>query len=90
MAKNSTMDLKQEIKARRWGYEKIAPLDKIIEAIKKGAKADLEIAEHLKIDIKSLYHAIDHYRLKYGYKLNLNDYLVVFYPYFNIYKFKEE
>lgn len=85
--KDKIVDLKQECRARRWSYERVAPLKKIIEAIEKGAGTDYEIAEYLEIDIETLSEIINHYRLKHGESSIIGNYLLRFYPCLNIYKF---
>lgn len=40
---------KQEIKARRWGYEKIVGIMQIIEAFEKGARSKYELADYLNV-----------------------------------------
>lgn len=79
-------NMKQEIKARRWGYEKIAGLEKIADAINKGAKNRYEIADMLEITDDFLDKVIHYFRLKYGVKRYCKGITFYFEPYFAISK----
>ena len=60
----SSMDnIKQELKARKWAYEKILPLESILAAFQLGLHQVWELAEHLEVDEKFLYDALVHYGL---------------------------
>lgn len=71
---------KQEIKARRWGYEKIAGIMKIIKAFEKGARNKYELADYLNISEYFLEDAILYYKQKYGVCFEFDNYLVYFEP----------
>lgn len=57
---------KQEIRARRWGYNKICGLEQIADAIINGARDRYEIAEMLNVTDEFFDRAIQYMRLKYG------------------------
>lgn len=60
----SSMDnIKQELKARKWAYEKILPMESILAAFQLGLHQVWELAEHLEVDEKFLYDALVHYGL---------------------------
>ena len=60
----SSMDnIKQELKARKWAYEKILPLESILAAFQLGLHQVWELAEHLEVDEKFLYDALVYYGL---------------------------
>ena len=60
----SSMDnIKQELKARKWAYEKILPIESILAAFQLGFHQVWELAEHLEVDEKFLYDALVHYGL---------------------------
>lgn len=71
---------KLEKRARRWGYEKLVPLDKLIAAYRAGFKTDYELAEFLGITEAFLAAAIEHYTTKYGTYCRVRDYWVHFEP----------
>lgn len=75
---------KQEIKARRWGYNKICGLDKIADAILKGAKNRYEIAEYLNVTDKFFEEAINYLKLKYGCSAYCKGIYFVFEPSFGV------
>lgn len=52
---------KQELKARRWAYEKILPLDLIQSAISNGHIEIWDMAEYLDVDEVFLREALKHY-----------------------------
>lgn len=57
---------KQEIIARRWGYNKICGLEQIADAIINGARDRYEIAEMLNVTDEFFDRSIQYMRLKYG------------------------
>lgn len=71
---------KQEIKARRWGYEKIVGIMQIIEAFEKGARSKYELADCLNVSEYFLEDAILYYKQKYGVYFEIDNYLVYFEP----------
>ena len=71
---------KQEIKARRWGYEKIVGIMQIIEAFEKGARSKYELADYLNVSEYFLDDAILYYKQKYGVYFEIDNYLVYFEP----------
>lgn len=63
---------KQELVARRWGYEKLIDIMQLIKAYEKGCQSRFEIAEYLNITEEFLDDALLYYRCKYpdGYSIN--------------------
>lgn len=57
---------KQELRARRWAYERLIPLDKLISAKKEGITNRFELAEHLQVTEDFLQSSLDRYKEKYG------------------------
>lgn len=83
---------KQEIIARRWGYNKICGLDKIYSALLNGARNRYEIAEMLNVTDEFFEKAIKYLKLKYGCSTYFKGILFIFEPNFGIlekYSFKE-
>lgn len=81
-------NIKQEYKARLWGYCKMITLDKLISAKAAGCRNKYEIAEYLNVTEAFLQDAINCYRSKYEKGLQKGDYIIFFEP-FNIYKMTE-
>lgn len=74
---------KQELLARRWGYNKKIGLIGLIEAFENGCKNRYEIAEYLNVTIEYLNEAIEYYANKYGVMHRIDDYIIYFSP--NVY-----
>lgn len=81
---NDINNRKQEIIARRWGYEKLCGLDKIADAILKGAKNKYEIAEYLNVTDEFFQKSIEYLSLKYGDNAYCKGILFIFRPNFSI------
>lgn len=71
---------KMELAARRWGYEKIVPLDKLIECHKLDLISLDEVCTHLEITAKYLKISIDHYSSRYGLSTQHNGHEIYFDP----------
>lgn len=56
-------NVKQELKARRWAYERILPLELILSSLEDGIYTIWDMAEHLEVDEKFLREALTHYGL---------------------------
>ncbi len=76
-----SMNRKQELRARRWAYERLIPLDRLVDAYKARVKGRFELAEYLGVTEPFLQSAIDRYRDKYGVFTMLDDrYIIYFEP----------
>ena len=73
-------NVKQEKRARNWAYEKLVPLDMLIEAYLSGIRNRNELAAFLEVTEDFIGHAIKHYYEKYGLYVNYKDYLIYFEP----------
>lgn len=71
---------KQEKMAREWAYEKLVPLDKIIEAHRARVANRHEFAEFLGVTEPFLQAAIERYREKYGRCTTAGRYVICFDP----------
>lgn len=71
---------KQEKKARRWAYEKLVGIIKIIEAYKAGCRNRYELAEFLEVTEEFLENAITYYKEKYGMCYQIDNYILYFEP----------
>lgn len=74
---------KQELIARRWGYNKKVGLIGLIEAFENGCKNRYEISEYLNVTPEYLDEAIEYYTSKYGVMHRIDDYIIYFSP--NVY-----
>lgn len=63
---SSLINKKQELRARSWAYEKLIPLNKIVQAQKEGIRNRFELAEYLGVTEEFLQNALDRYKDKYG------------------------
>ena len=82
----SILNRKQELFARRWGYEHSVSLVGIINAFEYGAKNLFEIADFLGVTETYLLDCLENYKKKYGIGRNLEKYYVRFEPVLGVYK----
>ncbi|MEL7656205.1 MAG: ImmA/IrrE family metallo-endopeptidase [Bacillota bacterium] len=71
---------KQENRARNWAYEKLIPLQSLVEASKEGLKNRYELAEYLDVTEEFLGEALAQYRAKYGLFARWTSYVIYFDP----------
>ncbi|MEK4381135.1 ImmA/IrrE family metallo-endopeptidase [Aeribacillus sp. FSL K6-2848] len=71
---------KQELRARTWAYERLVPLQKIVQAHKSGVRNRYELAEYLGITEDFLVAAIKRYKEKYGLYFSIENYTICFEP----------
>mgnify|MGYP000862953558 CR=1 FL=1 len=71
---------RQESKARRWGYEKLVPVDKLIKAYEAGVRNRHDLVEFLDVTEEFLIAALKHYQDKYGKARRFRNYVIVFEP----------
>lgn len=57
---------RQEQKARRWAYEKLIPLDRLMAAYSAGISTRHEMASFFNVTEAFLISALKHYMAKYG------------------------
>lgn len=69
---------KQEIRARKWGYEKTVGLIGIINAFESGCRSLYETAEYLNVTELHLREAITWYKSKYGLYTRIDNYIIYF------------
>lgn len=74
---DSIAEKKQEHKARRIAYESIIPLDSLITSYWK-SNDEYELAENLDVSQLFLEEALEHYRIKYGTVLEVDNQLINF------------
>ncbi|MGG0891654.1 ImmA/IrrE family metallo-endopeptidase [Cytobacillus horneckiae] len=71
---------KQELRARQWAYERLVPLDKIIQAQKEGIRNRFELASYLGVTEEFLEEALRRYKDKYGVFTVVNEITLYFDP----------
>lgn len=77
---------KQEILARRWGYEKLIGIIDIINAFNKGINNGYDLAEYFGVTEEFLNETISYYKTKYGVYYYIDDYCIIFEPALRIVK----
>ena len=60
---DSIANIKQELQARRWAYEKVLPLDLVMQAITNGLTEVYDLAEHFDVTEIFMRECLKHYRL---------------------------
>lgn len=80
-------NVKQELKARAWAYERLVGIVNLINAHKAGVRGRYELAEFLEIPEWFLLEAIEYYKSKYGTCYKIDNYLIYFSPNFGIMEF---
>lgn len=77
---STVLNRKQEIRARAWAYEKLVPLQKIVQACLIGVSSICEFAELLSVTEKFVESAVKWYQQKYGYYVAYKNYIITFNP----------
>ncbi|GAA0078781.1 ImmA/IrrE family metallo-endopeptidase [Clostridium sp. CTA-5] len=83
---NDINNRKQELRARRWGNERLVKLKYFINAYNNGVTNKYELAEYLEVTDEFLEETINHYKKKYGTYYKLDNYLIYFEPNLGILK----
>lgn len=76
----SIQNCKQEMKARKWSYEKLVPLRSLINASCEGCTNRYELAECLEVTEEFLTDALQYYQNKYGLYAEVENYCIYFNP----------
>lgn len=77
---NDTRKRKLEVLARRWGYEKIVSLDKLIQCYEARYITIEDVCTHLEITDTYLKSALEFYNVKYGGACTHKNYRITFDP----------
>lgn len=72
--------VKQEILARRWGYERLIGIIDLVNAFNSGVKGRHELAEYLSVTEEFLEETLKYYKQKYGMYYEIDNYIVYFEP----------
>ena len=83
---NNISNVKQELKARRWGYKHIVSLEGIIEAFENNCLNEYEMAEYLGVTDEYFKECIEDYKRQYGLSCRLGKYYITLEPRLGIYK----
>lgn len=83
---NNISNVKQELKARRWGYKHIVSLEGIIEAFENNCLNEYEMAEYLGVTDEYFKECIEDYKRQYGLSCKLGKYYITLEPRLGIYK----
>jgi hypothetical protein len=57
------MNVKQELLARRWAYEKVLPLNLVMDAIKNGISEVYDLADYFDVTELFMRECLKHYKL---------------------------
>lgn len=71
---------KQERIARKWGYDELVPIHRLVEAINYPCQTKTELAEYMDVPEDYLLEALNYYKQKYGQFCYFNDYCIWFEP----------
>lgn len=80
LEQNSIVNRKQELRARRWAYNKLVPLEMIIRAHQSNIANKYELADFLNVTEEFLNDAVQWYISKYGLSASVEGYTVCFEP----------
>ena len=84
---NAIDSIKQERKARLWGYNNRIGLMGIINAFKAHCENSHDVAEYLDVSEDSLIEALEYYRQIYGTGTMVDNYFIQFEPNLHIHTF---
>lgn len=71
----------QEIRARRWAYEQLVTIERLINAFLEGIEALTELAEYLNVTEKFLKNALKYYTRSYGIYHHHRNFIIRFEPF---------
>ncbi|MEK4425917.1 ImmA/IrrE family metallo-endopeptidase [Solibacillus sp. FSL K6-1523] len=77
---SNSINRKQELIARRWAYNKLVPLSKIVAAYDQYLTNSYELANYLDVTEEFLDDALKWYKSKYGLYILVDDYTLCFEP----------
>ena len=77
---SDTGNRKQELRARKWAYDRQVGLIGIIRCYEHGCQSIAEMADYLEVTEEFLHEALSHYRSKYGLSTNIDRYIIYFEP----------
>lgn len=83
---SSVSNRKQELHGRIYAYNKLVGLMGIVRAHKKHCNSLSETAEFLDVTEEFLADALNYYRSKYGKSVNIDNYVIYFEPYLEVFE----
>lgn len=84
---NDIKNVKQELKARAWGFDKQIGLNGIIAAYENRCTNLYEMADFLNVTEEYLQEALKYYRNKYGIYVKIHNYCIYFNPNLHVIKY---
>lgn len=78
---NDISNIKQELKARAWGYNTLIKPENLYFAHKEGVRNRFELAEYLCVTEEYLIEAIEHFKSKHGLFYEGDGYMICFEPF---------
>ncbi|MHB8074984.1 ImmA/IrrE family metallo-endopeptidase [Desulfosporosinus fructosivorans] len=86
----NTSNVKQEKRARNWAYEKLVPLEKLIDAFEACIHNRYDLADFLGVTENFLDLTLSHYQEKFGTYVECRDYQIYFSPLGVLRQFKND
>lgn len=80
LAQNKVVNIKQELKARRWAVDELIKVEDFIKAFDAGIRNRFELAEYLEVTEEFIELALDHFRKRHGEFHNIGDYTIFLNP----------
>lgn len=77
-------NVKQELKARAWAYERLVGIVDLINAHRRCIKGNYALAEFFNVPEWFLIDAIEYYKRKYGTGYKIDNYIICFEPRFGV------
>lgn len=77
---SNTNSRKQELKARRWGYERLVGIIDLVNAYKEGIRNRYELSEYLDVTEEFIDECLKYYKEKHGLHYEIDRYIVYFEP----------
>lgn len=77
---NDVVNIKQEIRARRWAHDKMLQVEDILKAYKEGCRSLFEIAEYLGVTEEFLLEASETFSRRYGICKLVDNFIIYFDP----------
>lgn len=71
---------KQELKARRWGYQNLLSLDSVLVAYENKITNLIDLADYLGVTEDFIKCTVDYYKCKYGLYCRYKNYYICFEP----------
>lgn len=73
--------LKQEVRARRWAYIELLPIERFIDCYEQRCRSRFEVSEFLEVTETFLDEAIKSYQEIYGDHIKKDNYIIYFNPF---------